>query len=410
MAFSGGTYTLPAGNPVTAGNTIEASWANTTLNDIATALSTCVLKDGTQTLTANIPMSNFKLTGLGAGTASTDSVRLGQLQNSTVAYLTGTAGTNTVTASASPTLTALTAGQVFRLIPANTNTAATTLQIDSTAATNVFWNGAALVGGEIRQNVPIEVFYDGTQYQLLASAAMLNVALYDNVFRVRAAGDATKLLAVSLTGISAGNTRTLTMPDENVTLAASTSGARGTIAIASLTEAQTGTDAAKAITSYTLQNGKPILGTPQATTTGTAFDFTIPSWAKQIVVSLAGVSLSGTDNLLIQLGDAGGIENTNYIGCVVSIDNTSILGTSALSAGFTIGAGGGGAVLSGSVRLTLEDNSTTWAANGVCGNSAGAVVTMVGGYKSTSQAMTTVRLTRSGTDNFDAGSVNVSYI
>ena len=103
MAFAAGVYTLPAGNPVVTATTISSSWGNTTLSDIATALSTCVLKDGTQTLTANIPMSNFKLTGLAAGTSGNDSVRLSQLQNNTVSYLTGTAGTNAITASGSPT-------------------------------------------------------------------------------------------------------------------------------------------------------------------------------------------------------------------------------------------------------------------------------------------------------------------
>ena len=213
MSFSAGTYNLPAGNPVVTGTVIASSWANTTLSDIATALSTCVLKDGTQTLTANIPMNSFKLTGLGAGTAGTDSVRLSQVQGNTVSYLTGTAGTNTVTASATPTLTALAAGQVFRFIPANTNTAATTLQIDSTAATNLFWKGAALVGGELVQNVPVEVFYDGTQYQLIGSAAMLNYSgLVDNVFRLRAFGDQTKMFAVSVTGVTAGATVTMASP------------------------------------------------------------------------------------------------------------------------------------------------------------------------------------------------------
>ena len=34
-----GTYSLPSGNPVVSGTLIEASWANTTLSDIATALT-----------------------------------------------------------------------------------------------------------------------------------------------------------------------------------------------------------------------------------------------------------------------------------------------------------------------------------------------------------------------------------
>lgn len=79
MPFSGGTYTLPSGNPVTTETTISITWANNTLDDIATALSTAMLKDGTQVITANIPMSSFKFTGLAAGSAAGDSLRYEQV-------------------------------------------------------------------------------------------------------------------------------------------------------------------------------------------------------------------------------------------------------------------------------------------------------------------------------------------
>lgn len=80
MAFSGGVFSLyTPGNPVVTGTVITSTWANNTLSDIATGLSTTVLKDGTQTLTANIPMAGYKLTGLGAGSASTNSAQFGQL-------------------------------------------------------------------------------------------------------------------------------------------------------------------------------------------------------------------------------------------------------------------------------------------------------------------------------------------
>lgn len=223
MAFAGGVYTLPAGNPVVTNTTIESSWANTTLSDIATALSTCVLKDGTQTITANLPMSGFKLTGLAAGTAATDSARFGQLQANLYTYLTGTTGTNTITASATPTLTSLTAGLAFRFIPANTNTGAVTLQVDSTAATNVFSNGSALLGNELKQNVPVEVFYDGTQYQIIGSAALISAnAVVDNTFRINAAGDQTKRFAVSVTGVTAGATVTMVVPGTGATFVGDT--------------------------------------------------------------------------------------------------------------------------------------------------------------------------------------------
>ena len=70
-----GTYSLPAGNPVSAGTTITDTWANTTLSDIASALTSSLSKDGQTTPTGNLPMGGFKLTGLGAHTALTDSVR-----------------------------------------------------------------------------------------------------------------------------------------------------------------------------------------------------------------------------------------------------------------------------------------------------------------------------------------------
>lgn len=41
-----GTYSLPSGNPVVAGTTIEASWANTTLSDVANELTNSLDRNG----------------------------------------------------------------------------------------------------------------------------------------------------------------------------------------------------------------------------------------------------------------------------------------------------------------------------------------------------------------------------
>lgn len=80
MAFNGsGVFTLVSGNPVITGTTISSTWANNTLSDIATGLSTTITKDGQSTPTANIPMGGFKFTGLGAGTATGNSLRFEQL-------------------------------------------------------------------------------------------------------------------------------------------------------------------------------------------------------------------------------------------------------------------------------------------------------------------------------------------
>lgn len=49
---AGGTYTLPAGNPVVTGTTISSTWGNTTLTDIATALTDSLSRSGLGGMTA----------------------------------------------------------------------------------------------------------------------------------------------------------------------------------------------------------------------------------------------------------------------------------------------------------------------------------------------------------------------
>lgn len=76
-----GTYQLPAGQPVVTGTVISSSTFNTLTTDLANALTQSISKDGQTPATANLPMGGFKLTGLGNGSASTDSITYGQVQS-----------------------------------------------------------------------------------------------------------------------------------------------------------------------------------------------------------------------------------------------------------------------------------------------------------------------------------------
>jgi len=216
-----GTYSLPAGNPVVTGTIISSTWANNTLSDIATALTASIANDGQTVPTANLPMGGFKHTGVATASATTDYARADQVQSSSFQHLTGTAGTNTITASATPTPSAYAAGQRFTLIPANTNTGATTLDVSSLGAKNVFWNGVACVGGEIRQNVPILVFYDGTQFHLLGNS--FNAPFNDAYPVVEGSSDATKKARFEVDGLTTATTRVVTVPDRDLTINSLTS-------------------------------------------------------------------------------------------------------------------------------------------------------------------------------------------
>jgi hypothetical protein len=67
-----GTYNLPAGNPVVTGTTISTTWANTTLTDIATALTGSVASDGQTPMTSSLNLNNNKIVNLGTPTADQD--------------------------------------------------------------------------------------------------------------------------------------------------------------------------------------------------------------------------------------------------------------------------------------------------------------------------------------------------
>jgi hypothetical protein len=55
---SSGNYTLPAGNPVVTGTTIESAWANTTLTDIANSLTNSLDRTGKGGMTAPLLLAD----------------------------------------------------------------------------------------------------------------------------------------------------------------------------------------------------------------------------------------------------------------------------------------------------------------------------------------------------------------
>jgi hypothetical protein len=169
MARNGsGTYSLPAGNPVTTGTVISSTWANTTLNDLGSAMTASLAYDGQTTPVANLPMGGFVHTNVGAATVRTNYPSAAQVQDSTLTYLTSVAGTDTITATAAISMTAYAAGQVFRFISAGANTTTSvTLNINSIGAKAITKNGTtALAASDIPSGAVVMVTYDGTQFQI----------------------------------------------------------------------------------------------------------------------------------------------------------------------------------------------------------------------------------------------------
>lgn len=84
-----------------------------------------------------------------------------EAQKNQVKVLASVAGTDTITGSMTPDLTAYSAGMLVVFNPANTNTGATTLNIDSLGALDVFrYSGDALEAGDLVAGIPALVLLD----------------------------------------------------------------------------------------------------------------------------------------------------------------------------------------------------------------------------------------------------------
>lgn len=70
---SGGTYTLPAGNPVVTLTVISSTWANTTLSDLSTAMTNSLDRGGAGGMTGQLKLANGAIgaPGLTWGTETT---------------------------------------------------------------------------------------------------------------------------------------------------------------------------------------------------------------------------------------------------------------------------------------------------------------------------------------------------
>lgn len=141
----------------------------------------------------------------------------------------------------------------------------------------------------------------------------------------------------------------------------------------------------------------------QSSTSGTAIDFTgIPSWVKCIRVILNGVSTNGSDNLIIQLGDTDGIENTGYIS---EVSNRG--GDATSTAGLIITKSSSSSSTCYGIVTICKCTGNTWVYS--ANISITSLVNSSAGSKTLSGTLDRIRLTGGGANIFDGGQVNISY-
>jgi hypothetical protein len=111
-----------------AGLNISSARMDADSNDIAAnGFGNCLTRDGQGQATANLPMANFRHTGVGNGVAATDYAALGQVQNGLASWIVAGGTSDAITAIYSPAIIGLVDGQwaTFRATAANATTTPT---------------------------------------------------------------------------------------------------------------------------------------------------------------------------------------------------------------------------------------------------------------------------------------------
>ena len=134
----------------------------------------------------------------------------------------------------------------------------------------------------------------------------------------------------------------------------------------------------------------------------TSVDFTsMPSWINIINVTFRNISTVSNDNILVQLGTSGGVTTS------IDFDGSGSVTTSSTS-GFILKTNPGSNIINGIMTIAYT-GSNAWVNNHSVSTST-TIMSVGGGTVALGGTLDRVRITTvSGSDAFDAGSLNVSY-
>ena len=136
-------------------------------DDQATGINNCIAKDGQNTATANLPMGTFRHTNVGSATARNQYATVAQLQDNAFSSSEEVGSADTYVMGLSPAITEYADQMVVWMVPANTNTGASTLNINGVGATSIKIGSDELEAGQLVAGRCYALYYDGSAFQLL---------------------------------------------------------------------------------------------------------------------------------------------------------------------------------------------------------------------------------------------------
>ena len=149
------------------------------------------------------------------------------------------------------------------------------------------------------------------------------------------------------------------------------------------------------------------LGTEVTPTSVTVVDYTsIPVGVKRILIAFEGLSTDGSGKWLIQLGTGGSAETSGYVSQAWAATNNAATST----AGFVLNYNSDASYLSDGIIIlqSIEPTGVTWVSSSQVQYST-SYAGRGTGRKTLAGALDMVRITTDAADDFDAGSVNISF-
>ena len=414
---------------------ITASRMDAEFDDFASAMELCLLKDGQQNPTANLPMNAKKHTGVAAASARTDYADVASYQDGKFVWAGLASGASAIALTMNPTITAYTTGMRIGFVAVGDNASAVTINVDGvSAAAGVKGKADALIATDIISGGAYWITYkgaDGFQFDNLLEENPTFVTLTTT-------GEATIGGDVTISGVLNAISTANFHADVSISGALAVVGGATVSGKAVFASAVSVAGAfIHADNTYPASAGlaNDIIITDGAgglvfdkigalwTNTGT-IDLTTGSPTSVALASgLVGVSeieifINGfstdTDNQapMIQIGDSGGLEATGYAGYTMSTNGLAD-NTDSHSTGFFIGpeAVFDTADTTNALRLRLlHMGSNLWVCEGGGYNLNGANSQMLVsvGNKTLSGVLDRVYVTTSGgTAVFDNGTAVV---
>ena len=436
MARNGsGTYNRAVA-PYVAGTTITAVTVNSEMDDMAAALTQSLSRDGQSPPTANLPMGNFRITGLANAIASTDAAALGQVVAKAGDIMTGALGVVAGTAAAPGVFVAGdTNTGFFQAAPDTLSISVGGVEVGRYGAGG-FMRPAAGTAAAPAYSFPGDTdtgIYGPAAGQLAVATNGVQRALMDENGNL-VIGGATALQRFNAINSGIGGGAPASSGSAADPNAVSRFGA-GSVVLdvgATLSGAMwlQVRAAGNYATNYPLSlnpngggvnmvgpvnvDGKALQisrGT-EVTPTGVSFvDFTgIPAGVRRITIMFDNLSFVADNTLSIQLGDAGGIETTGYVGNVGIVAGASngfiqASSTSQFSCFFSNWLA---AEVSFGVIELLNMNGNKWIIKSKLSRSGTLQIHEAIGAKILSDVLTTVRVKSDGS-NFDAGAINIFW-